>query len=83
MTNSTMPSNVDAERSILGAILLDNGAYLQAAEGLRAEDFSLDSHRRIYTRMVGLLESNRPADMITLIDELDRNKDLGPVGDVA
>ena len=44
---STLPANVEAERSILGAILLDNFAYNQAAEHLRIEDFSLDSHRRI------------------------------------
>ncbi len=79
---STLPANVEAERSILGAILLDNFAYNQAAEHLRVEDFSLDSHRRIYSRMVDLAESSRPIDMITLIDELDRHKDLQPIGDV-
>ncbi len=57
-TISTLPANVEAERSILGAILLDNFAYNQAAEHLRIEDFSLDSHRRIYTRMVDLAESS-------------------------
>jgi replicative DNA helicase len=82
-TISTLPANVEAERSILGAILLDNFAYNQAAEHLRSEDFSLDSHRRIYSRMVDLAESSRPIDMITLIDELDRNKDLQAIGDVA
>jgi replicative DNA helicase len=79
---STLPANVEAERSILGAILLDNFAYNQAAEHLRIEDFSLDSHRRIYSRMVDLQESSRPIDMITLIDELDRHKDLQAIGDV-
>jgi replicative DNA helicase len=79
---STLPANVEAERSILGAILLDNFAYNQAAEHLRIEDFSLDSHRRIYGRMVDLAESSRPIDMITLIDELDRHKDLQAIGDV-
>jgi replicative DNA helicase len=82
-TISTLPANVEAERSILGAILLDNFAYNQAAEHLRIEDFSLDSHRRIYSRMVDLAESSRPIDMITLIEELDRHKDLQPIGDVA
>ncbi len=82
-TISTLPANVEAERSILGAILLDNFAYNQAAEVLRIEDFSLDSHRRIYSRMVDLAESSRPIDMITLIEELDRHKDLQPIGDVA
>jgi replicative DNA helicase len=81
-TISSLPANVEAERSILGAILLDNFAYNQAAEHLRIEDFSLDSHRRIYSRMVDLAESSRPIDMITLIEELDRHKDLQPIGDV-
>ncbi len=79
---STLPANVEAERSILGAILLDNFAYNQAAEHLRIEDFSLDSHRRIYGRMVDLAETSRPIDMITLVEELDRHKDLQAIGDV-
>jgi len=78
----SLPANVEAERSILGAILLDNLSYNQAAEHLRAEDFSLDSHRRIYSRMVDLAESSRPIDMITLIEELDRRKELEAIGDV-
>ena len=78
---SGLPANVEAERSILGAILLDNFAYNQAAEFLRAEDFSLDSHRRIYSRMVDLAESSRPIDLITLVEELDRRKDLQAIGD--
>jgi len=81
-TISTLPANVEAERSILGAILLDNFAYNQAAEHLRSEDFSLDSHRRIYSRMIDLAESSRPIDMITLVEELDRHKDLQAIGDV-
>ena len=78
----TLPANVEAERSILGAILLDNLAYNEAAEHLKAEDFSLDSHRRIFTRMVDLSESSRPIDMITLVEELDRRKELEAIGDV-
>ena len=75
-----MPQNVDAERSILGAILLDNHAFNEAAEHLRPDDFSLDSHRRIYARMIELSESSRPIDIITLPEELDQNKDLDAVG---
>src|SRR3989454_2372469 len=78
----TLPASVEAERSILGAILLDNLSYNQAAEHLRPEDFSLDSHRRIYSRMMDLAESSRPIDMITLIEELDRRRELEAVGDV-
>jgi replicative DNA helicase len=79
---SSLPANVEAERSILGAILLDNFAYNQAAEHLRAEDFSLDSHRRIYSRMIDLSESSRPIDLITLVEELERRKELEAIGDV-
>ena len=78
----SLPANVEAERSILGAILLDNFAYNQAAEHLKPEDFSLDSHRRIYTRMMDLAESSRPIDMITLVEEFDRHKELEAIGDV-
>ena len=79
---SSLPANVEAERSILGAILLDNFAYNQAAEHLKPDDFSLDSHRRIYGRMVDLAESSRPIDIITLVEELERNKELQSIGDV-
>lgn len=73
---------MEAERSILGAILLDNAAFNEAAEHLRPEDFALDSHRRIYARIAELVESSRPADFITLTEELNRRKELEAVGDV-
>ncbi|HEV2400855.1 MAG TPA: phage/plasmid primase, P4 family [Candidatus Sulfotelmatobacter sp.] len=68
------------ERSILGAILLDAGVYEQAAE-LRPEDFSLDSHRRIFMRMGDLAVSGRPIDILTVIEELEHHKELQSVGD--
>jgi replicative DNA helicase len=77
-----MPANIAAERSILGAILLDNHAFNDAAEHLRPDDFSLDAHRRIYSRMMDLAESSRPIDIITLVEELDQKKDLQAIGDV-
>jgi replicative DNA helicase len=77
-----MPANVEAERSILGAILLDNHAFNDAAEHLRPDDFSLDAHRRIYSRMMELAETSRPIDIITLVNELDQKKDLQAIGDV-
>jgi len=78
----TLPANVDAERSILGAILLDNFSFNEAAEHLKPEDFSLDSHRRIYQRMIDLMDSSRAVDLITLVEELNRSKELQAVGDV-
>ena len=77
-----MPANVEAERSILGAILLDNHAFNDAAEHLRPDDFSLDAHRRIYSRMLELAESSRPIDIITLVEELEQKKELQAIGDV-
>ncbi len=78
-----VPVSLDAERSILGGILIDNSLYDQAAEHLTADDFSLDAHRRIYSRMRDLQESGRPVDMITLVEELDRRKEVEAVGGVA
>ena len=79
----SLPSNIEAERSILGAILLDNHAFNEAAEHLGPQDFSLDAHRRIYTRVQELMESARPADLITLPEELSRHKELDAIGGVA
>lgn len=79
----SLPASLDAERSILGAILLDNDVYPQAAESLRADDFSLDSHRRIYGRMVDLNDTGRPVDIVTLTEELSRRKEVESVGGVA
>src|SRR5579862_5887828 len=78
-----LPVSMDAERAILAAILLDNSLYDQAAEHLTADDFSLDAHRRIYSRMRDLQESGRPVDMITLVEELDRRKEVEAIGGVA
>jgi replicative DNA helicase len=78
-----LPASVEAERSILGAILLDNHSYNEAAEKLSAEDFSLDSHRRIYSRMAELIDAHRAVDIVTLAEELARRKEVEAVGGVA
>jgi replicative DNA helicase len=78
-----LPANIDAEKTILGAILLDNAAHAEAAERLEAEDFSLDSHRRIYLRMSELMDAQRAVDIVTLANELARYKEVESVGGVA
>src|SRR5262252_4785493 len=75
-----LPSNLEAERSILGAILLDNAVCNQAIELLRREDFFLDSHRRIFDKMVSLTERLMPIDLITLSDELRRALEFEQIG---
>jgi len=61
-----LPANIDAEKTILGAILLDNAAHAEAAEKLASDDFSLDSHRRIFLRMTELMDAQRAVDIVTL-----------------
>ena len=78
-----LPANIDAEKTILGAILLDNAAHAEAAEKLEADDFSLDSHRRIFLRMSELMDAQRAVDIVTLANELARYKEVESVGGVA
>src|ERR1035437_9352325 len=78
-----LPANIDAEKTILGAILLDNAAHAEAAEKINQDDFSLDSHRRIFQRMGDLMESQRAVDIVTLANELARNKECEGVGGCA
>lgn len=75
-----LPSNVEAERSILGAILLDNTVCNQAIEFLKRDDFFLDSHRRIFDKMVALSERLSSIDLITLSDELRRAAEFEQIG---
>ncbi len=81
--DQTLPASAEAERAILGAILLDNSSYSQAAEFLRAEDFSLDSHRRIYLRMMELADTGRAIDFVTLTEQLGQHKEIESVGGTA
>jgi replicative DNA helicase len=75
-----LPSNLDAERSVLGAILLDNNALNPAVEHLRPEDFFLDQHRRVFTQMIALGEMQQAIDLVTLTEELHRRGDLDASG---
>ena len=78
-----LPASLDAERTILGAILLDNHAYSEAASTLRAEDFALTAHQRVFARMGELIDRNRVVDIVTLSEELARRKEIESVGGVA
>jgi replicative DNA helicase len=83
LTLDTLPANIDAEKTILGAILLDNTSHSEAAEKLNEDDFSLDSHRRIFMRMSELMDAQRAVDIVTLANELARYKEIEAVGGVA
>jgi replicative DNA helicase len=78
-----LPSNLDAERSILGAILLDNNALNTAIEALKVDDFFLLQHRNVFNQMVALGEAQQPIDLVTLSDELHRRGELEASGGAA
>src|SRR6185503_4184074 len=78
----SLPSSVDAERSLLGSVLVNNENYYRIVEFLRPEDFYLDSHRTIFRNMTTLMENSRAIDLVTLQDELLRNASLESAGGI-
>lgn len=79
-TDYSLPSSPEAERSILGAILLDNSLANEALIALKADHFFLDAHRRIYQRLTGMLEQGIPLDIVSLTVDLMAHKELESVG---
>jgi replicative DNA helicase len=76
----TLPHNLEAERSVLGAILVHNDAFNLAAQVIDARDFYRDAHARIFDKMVALNERGQAIDFVTLKEELSRAGDLDEVG---
>jgi replicative DNA helicase len=76
----SLPHNLEAEKSVLGAILIHNEAFNHAAELIDSRDFFRDAHRRIFDKMVALSERNDAIDFITLKEELGRSGELEEVG---
>jgi len=75
-----LPHNLEAERCVLGAILIHNDTFNQAAELIDADDFFRDAHRRVFDKMVDLNDRGEAIDLVTLKDELGRSGDLDGVG---
>ena len=78
-----LPANVDAERTILGSVLIDNEALKEITISLDLDDFSLDSHKRIWLRMADLYTAGRPIDIVTLAAELRKHKEVEAIGGIA
>jgi len=74
------PQNLEAEASVLGAVLLENEALIKALEVLRPIHFYREAHQRIFAACLALFERNEPVDLITLANELERRKELAEVG---
>jgi replicative DNA helicase len=80
MADRTLPHNLEAEKCVLGAVLINNQAFNAAAEVIDAHDFFRDAHRRIFEKMVALTDRSEPVDLVTLKDELVRTNELDEVG---
>lgn len=74
------PHNDDAEKSVLGSILLDKDALFEVLEFLKAEDFYSEMHKEIYDTVVSLYRKNEPVDTLTVSEELKQRKTLEMVG---
>jgi replicative DNA helicase len=74
------PQNIEAEQSILSAILLDNNTLLEVLEILSERDFYRGAHRKIFSSMVDLFERNEPTDLVTLTNTLKERGELESVG---
>ncbi len=74
------PQNIEAEQSVLGAVLLENEALASVIEVLLPEDFYKDAHKKIFLAMRELYEKNEPIDLITLTEQLSRKDQLEEIG---
>ncbi len=79
----SLPHSAEAERAVLGAVLLDNRLFDQAAEVIRAEDFYVPAHSKIYVKMSQLSAVSRPIDSLTLHEELQKDSQVEEVGGIA
>ena len=74
------PQNLEAEQSVLGAILLDNAVLPRVIEILQPEDFYRGPHRRLFAAMLDLFERDESIDLITLRERLEQKNELAEVG---
>jgi replicative DNA helicase len=75
-----------AERALLGALLRDNGVGPEVLGAVGWQDFAADAHQKVYQALAGLLDAGRPADLVTLADDLHRRgwvEDVGGYGALA
>jgi replicative DNA helicase len=74
------PHSVEAEQSLLGALLIDNQAFDKVADLVAAEDFYRDDHRRIWRHISRLIEASRPADVVTVLESIEASEDKDKTG---
>ncbi len=74
------PHSVEAEQSLLGALLIDNQAFDRVADTVSGEDFYRDDHRRIWKHIAKLVEHARPADVVTVAESIEASEDKDKTG---
>ena len=74
------PQSIEAEQSVLGGLLLDNGAWDRVADLVTEGDFYRADHRTIFQHIAQLIENNKPADALTVAESLERSGKLADVG---
>ena len=79
-SDRTPPQDVQAEQSVLGAMLLSKDAIGDVAEIVRGRDFYLPKHEQIFDAVIDLFGRGEPADAITVADELAKRGEIGKVG---
>jgi replicative DNA helicase len=77
------PHSIEAEQSVLGALLLDNQAFDRVADLVSADDFYRDDHRRIWRHIARLIENTRPADVVTVSESIEASEDKDRTGGAA
>jgi len=81
--NMELPHNLEAERSVLGALFVDREAIIRVRSTLQPEDFYRPAHREIYAAIIDLYDRRVPPDQATVADELERREQLETVGGIA
>lgn len=74
------PQNIEAEQSVLGALMLDKEAIIKVADILKPDDFYRNVHSNIYYIMLELYEKNEPIDLLSLTNRLEEKKQLKEIG---
>ena len=74
------PQNLDAEKSLIGAVLIDEEVMADVSENVKAIDFYDKNHGIIFGAMIRLFEKHKPVDLLTLTDELKRKDELDAIG---
>ncbi len=76
----TPPHSIEAEQSLLGALLLDNQAFDRVADLIGGDDFYRDDHRRIWRHIARLIDANKPADVVTVSESIESSEDKDKTG---